>query len=150
MADQDTGLVELVNFGVGLSLGGQLAFAGQLLSVLIANGFLSKEQSSELLDDQVSLYAVDRLEFNSEDYSNRLLEKRKAKLEKVLAPDSGDADLGALGRGWPDDIQAACKMGLEVIVSKRRDFGYRNGRTKLDENQNPRSPAVLRLQDGSW
>ena len=33
-------------------------------------------------------------------------------------------------------FEQACKMGLEGIVSKRRDFPYRSGRTKkLDENQ---------------
>ncbi|HEY4858843.1 MAG TPA: hypothetical protein VII14_02775 [Xanthobacteraceae bacterium] len=49
MADQDTHLAEQVSFGVALSLGAQLAFGGQLLSTLIANQCLSKEQAGELL-----------------------------------------------------------------------------------------------------
>ena len=49
MADQDTHLAELASFGVALSLGAQLAFGGQLLSTLIANQCLSKEQAGELL-----------------------------------------------------------------------------------------------------
>jgi hypothetical protein len=49
MADQATGPVELVSFGMGLSLGAQLAFAGQLLSMLIANKSISEEHAKELL-----------------------------------------------------------------------------------------------------
>jgi ATP-dependent DNA ligase len=45
----------------------------------------------------------------------------------------------------------ACKMGLEGIVSKRRDFPYRSGRCKSwVKLKNPGSAAVLRIQDGSW
>jgi hypothetical protein len=49
MADRDTDLAELASFGVALSLGAQLAFGGQLLSTLIANQCLSKEQAGKLL-----------------------------------------------------------------------------------------------------
>jgi bifunctional non-homologous end joining protein LigD len=42
-------------------------------------------------------------------------------------------------------------MGLKGIVSKRRDFPYRSGRCKSwVKVKNPNSPAVLRIQDGSW
>jgi bifunctional non-homologous end joining protein LigD len=45
----------------------------------------------------------------------------------------------------------ACKMGLEGIVSKRRDFSYRSGRTKSwVKINNPASAAVMQIQDGSW
>jgi ATP-dependent DNA ligase len=45
----------------------------------------------------------------------------------------------------------ACKMGLEGIVSKRRDFPYRSARCKSwVKIKNPGSPAVLRIQDGTW
>ena len=44
----------------------------------------------------------------------------------------------------------ACRMGLEGIVSKRRDFPYRSGRTKSwIKVKNPASPAMLRVQDGT-
>jgi hypothetical protein len=49
MTDQATGPAESVSFGIGLSLGAQLAFAGQLLSTLIANKLISEEQAKELL-----------------------------------------------------------------------------------------------------
>jgi ATP-dependent DNA ligase len=42
-------------------------------------------------------------------------------------------------------------MGLESIVSKRRDFGYRSGRTKSwVKVKNPESAAVLRIRNGGW
>ena len=48
-------------------------------------------------------------------------------------------------------FQHACKMGLEGIVSKRRDFPYRSGRCKSwVKVKNPNSPAMLRIRDGSW
>jgi bifunctional non-homologous end joining protein LigD len=45
----------------------------------------------------------------------------------------------------------ACRMGLEGIVSKRRDMPYRSGRAKCwIKIKNPKSPAMLRVQDGTW
>jgi bifunctional non-homologous end joining protein LigD len=44
----------------------------------------------------------------------------------------------------------ACKLGLEGVVSKRRDLPYRSGRSKSRiKVKNPASPAMLRLQDGA-
>jgi bifunctional non-homologous end joining protein LigD len=45
----------------------------------------------------------------------------------------------------------ACKLGLEGIVSKRRELPYLSGRCKAwIKVKNPASPAVLRIQDGTW
>jgi ATP-dependent DNA ligase len=45
----------------------------------------------------------------------------------------------------------ACRMGLEGIVSKRRNFPYRSGRTKSwIKIKNPESPAMLRVINGTW
>jgi ATP-dependent DNA ligase len=42
----------------------------------------------------------------------------------------------------------ACKLGLEGIVSKRRDMRYRSGRSKSWlKIKNPKSPAMLRVED---
>lgn len=49
MTDQATGPAESVSFGIGLSLGAQLAFAGQLLSTLIANKTDYPKSGQELL-----------------------------------------------------------------------------------------------------
>jgi bifunctional non-homologous end joining protein LigD len=103
-------------------------------------------------DQQVFLYAFDLLELNSEDYRQHPLEKRKAKLEKLLArTEQGMRFSEHLDEDGETIFQHACKMGLEGIVSKRRDFPYRSGRCKSwVKVKNPNSPAVLRIQDGSW
>ena len=80
------------------------------------------------------------------------LEKRKAKLAKLLAR----AEPGIrLNEHLEDDGAAifrhACKLGLEGIVSKRRDFPYRSGRCKSwVKIKNPTSPAMMRIEDGSF
>jgi ATP-dependent DNA ligase len=41
--------------------------------------------------------------------------------------------------------------GLEGIVSKRRDFPYRSGRSKSwVKVKNPASPAIHRVREWSW
>ena len=103
-------------------------------------------------DQQVFLYAFDLLELNGEDYRNHPLEKRKAKLEKLLARTrQGMRFSEHLDEDGETIFQHACKMGLEGIVSKRRDFPYRSGRCKSwVKVKNPNSPAMLRIRDGSW
>ena len=45
----------------------------------------------------------------------------------------------------------ACKMGLEGIVSKRRDSRYSSGATpNWVKSKNPHSPAVLREATEDW
>jgi bifunctional non-homologous end joining protein LigD len=70
-------------------------------------------------------------------------------------------NLDRLLRGWPDGIfvnpfevgatgpelfRAACRMGLEGLVSKRRDRPYRAGRSKhWVKVENRRHPAMERV-----
>ncbi len=45
----------------------------------------------------------------------------------------------------------ACKMGLEGIVSKRKDSAYRSGRSPdWLKMKNPAAPAVKREADEDW
>jgi bifunctional non-homologous end joining protein LigD len=102
-------------------------------------------------DHQVFLYAFDLLELNGEDYRQHSLEQRKAKLEKILARTQGMRFSEHLDGDGETIFEQACKLGLEGIVSKRRDFPYRSGRCKSwVKIKNPESAAVLRVQDGSW
>jgi hypothetical protein len=102
-------------------------------------------------DSEVFLYAFDLLEWNGEDYRRHPLEKRKAKLEKILARTQGMRFSEHLDGDGETIFEQACKLGLEGIVSKRRDFPYRSGRCKSwVKVKNPSSAAVLRIQDGSW
>jgi bifunctional non-homologous end joining protein LigD len=52
----------------------------------------------------------------------------------------------------PMIFEHACKMGLEGMVSKRRDLPYRSGRVRSwIKVRNPASPAVLRImEEGAW
>jgi hypothetical protein len=50
MVEQDLRSAELINLGLSLALGAQLALAGQLLSTLMASGVLSREEAVELLN----------------------------------------------------------------------------------------------------
>ena len=103
------------------------------------------------MTSQVFLYAFDLLELNGDDYRQRPLEKRKSKLEKLLARSNGIRFSEHIDGDGEVIFEHACKMGLEGIVSKRRDFPYRSGRVKSwVKIKNPDSPAMLRIEDGSW
>jgi bifunctional non-homologous end joining protein LigD len=99
-------------------------------------------------DDCVFLYAFDLIELNGDDLRRDPLVVRKATLASVLAKtapgirfnehlefDDGEAV-----------FQHACKMGLEGIVSKRKDSIYRSG-LKM---KNPDAPAVKREAEEDW
>ena len=82
-------------------------------------------------DSCVFLYAFDLIELNGNDLRRDPLVVRKATLTSVLAK-------GAVGIRFNehlefDDGEAvfnhACRMGLEGIVSKRKDSTYRSGRS---------------------
>ena len=52
---------------------------------------------------------------------------RKARLEKILARTQGLRFCEHIDGDGASVFEHACKMGLEGIVSKRRDFPYRSG-----------------------
>jgi bifunctional non-homologous end joining protein LigD len=72
-------------------------------------------------DDEVQLYAFDIMALDGEDLRGLPLSLRKTNLDRLLArrPEIG-----------PDLFRAACDMGLEGLVSKRRDRPYQAGRSK--------------------
>jgi ATP-dependent DNA ligase len=48
-------------------------------------------------------------------------------------------------------FEHACRMGLEGIVSKRRDSPYSSGRTRdWIKSKNPNAPAVKREAEEDW
>lgn len=52
-----------------------------------------------------------------------------------------------VGRG-PEVFEAACRMGLEGVVSKRIDAPYRSGKSKAWlKVKNPAAPGVLRFKE---
>jgi bifunctional non-homologous end joining protein LigD len=89
---------------------------------------------------------------DNEDWRGHPLERRKAKLEKLLARTKGMRFVEFLDSDGAIVFKHACKLGHEGIVSKRRDLPYRSGKSKgWLKVKNPASPAVLRTkEDGVW
>jgi bifunctional non-homologous end joining protein LigD len=55
------------------------------------------------------------------------------------------------GEIGPDLFRAACRMGLEGMVSKHRDRAYRGGRClHWVKVKNPSSPAMKRAAEIDW
>jgi hypothetical protein len=72
------------------------------------------------------------------------LSMRKAKLDRLLArrPDGVFVHPFERGEIGPDLFRAACMMGLEGLVSKRRDRPYRGGPVEgLAQGEEPQSPG---------
>src|SRR5438094_9603856 len=81
-------------------------------------------------DERVFLCAFDLIEINGDDLRRDPLEVRKATLSSILAK----AGLGVrfnehMEGDGPTVFAHACKMGLEGIVSKRKDSPYRSARS---------------------
>jgi ATP-dependent DNA ligase len=81
---------------------------------------------------QVQLCAFDVLAIDGDDLRDMPLSMRKTNLERLLRGRSDGIfinpfEVGAIG---PDLFKAACRMGLEGLVSKRSDRPYRGGRSK--------------------
>ena len=80
-------------------------------------------------NEEVQLYAFDMLAGDGDDMRSLPLSMRKANLQRLLArrPDGIFVAPFEQGEIGPDLFRHACLMGLEGLVSKRRDRGYRAG-----------------------
>src|SRR5262245_30742275 len=101
---------------------------------------------------RIFLYAFDLIELNGDDLRRDPLEVRKATLRSTLAK----AGLGLrfnehLEGDGPTVFAHACKMGLEGIVSKRKDSMYRSGCSPdWLKMKNAAAPAVKREEEEDW
>jgi bifunctional non-homologous end joining protein LigD len=107
---------------------------------------------SRACDHLVTHYAFDPLEFGGQDLRRQPLVDRKTALRKLLARRKHGI---VYNEHIEDDghlvFQHACHMGLEGIVAKRMDAPYRSGRSKAwIKIKNPGSPAMLRVEDGTF
>jgi ATP-dependent DNA ligase len=106
-------------------------------------------------DDHVFLYAFDLIELRGKDLRREPLEQRKVELRRLLA----DAEPGLVFNEWIDGgdfdgatvFEHAQSLGLEGIVSKRKDSRYVSGRSPYWlKMKNPESEAARREAEEEW
>ena len=98
----------------------------------------------------MQLYAFDALALDGEDLRALPLSMRKTNLDRLLArrPDGIFVAPFEQGEIGPDLFRAACRMGLEGLVSKRRDRPYQGGRSKhWIKVKNRKHPAMSRVME---
>jgi ATP-dependent DNA ligase len=98
--------------------------------------------------EEVQLYAFDVLALGGEDLRPLLLSMRKTNLARLLRgrPDGMFVAPFEAGEIGPDLFRAACRMGPEGLVSKRRVRRYSNGRsTDWIKVKNRTHPAMSRV-----
>jgi bifunctional non-homologous end joining protein LigD len=103
-------------------------------------------------NDRIFLYAFDLIEPNGDDLRRDPLEVRKATLASIVAKaHSGIRFNEHIEGDGPTVFAHACKLGLEGIVSKRKDSAYRSGRSPdWLKMKNPDAPAVTREAEQEW
>jgi ATP-dependent DNA ligase len=104
-------------------------------------------------DGDVFLYAFDLIELDGEDLRRDPLAVRKATLASVLARAAPGLRFTEHmdEKDGPLVFAHACKLGLEGIVSKRRESFYSSGRSPhWIKSKNPNAPAVKREAEEDW
>jgi bifunctional non-homologous end joining protein LigD len=101
-------------------------------------------------NEWAQLYAFDMLAGDGKDQRQLPLSLRKTNLARLLKRRIpgvfiAEYEQGEIGRHL---FRVACSMGLEGIVSKRRDSAYTPGKcTHWVKTQNPAHPAYSRVRD---
>lgn len=100
-------------------------------------------------NDEAQLYAFDVIELDGADLRDEPLTHRKRKLADLLRrrPEGifvAPFEAGAIGPGLFD---AACRMGLEGLVSKHRERRYRPRTCDWVKVKNRAHPAFSRVMD---
>jgi bifunctional non-homologous end joining protein LigD len=98
-------------------------------------------------DYEVQFCAFDMLAEGADDLRMLPLSMRKSNLQRLLARRPEGVFVNPFERGelGPDLFRAACNMGLEGLVSKRRDRPYQAGRSRYWVKVKNRShPAMER------
>ena len=104
-------------------------------------------------DADVFMWAFDVIELNGDDVRRDPLAVRKATLERILARAAPGIRFNEHldHEDGPLVFEHACKLGLEGIVSKRRDSPYSSGRSRhWIKSKNPCAPAVKREAEEDW
>ena len=103
-------------------------------------------------DQSIFLYAFDLIELNGDDLRRDPLEGRKVRLEIMLAKAGPGIRFNEHMEGDGETVfRHACKLGLEGIVSKRKDSAYCSGRSPdWLKMKNADAPAVKREAEEDW
>ena len=98
------------------------------------------------------IIAFDLIELNGDDLRPDPLEGRKATLEMILAKAGPGIRFNEHMEGDGEtEFRHACKLGLEGIVSKRKESHYRSGRSPdWLKMKNADAPAVKREAEEDW
>ena len=106
---------------------------------------------SRVNDTKASACAFDLLMLNGEDLRRKPYVERKATLQKLLRHGRG-IQYVEHAEGHGDKLfAAACKLGLEGIVSKKLDAPYKSEPSKAWlKIKNPKAPAATRVIDGTF
>jgi bifunctional non-homologous end joining protein LigD len=104
------------------------------------------------LTHRFPLYAFDLIELNGDDLRPDPLAGRKATLEMMLAKAGPGIRFNEHMEGDGETVfRHACKLGLEGVVSKRKDSAYRSGRSPdWLKMKNANAPAVKREAEEDW
>ena len=90
------------------------------------------------------------MRYDGDDLSRLPLHLRKTNLAQLLRGRAEGIFVAPFEQGeiGPDLFEAACRMGLEGLVSKHRDRAYRGGRCDhWIKVKNRQHPAMSRVQD---
>jgi bifunctional non-homologous end joining protein LigD len=103
-------------------------------------------------NESIFLYAFDLIELNGDDLRRDPLDLRKAMFASIVAKARPGIRFNEHIEGdGPIVFAHACKLGLEGIVSKRKDSTYRSGRSAdWLKMKNPYAPAVRREAEEDW
>jgi bifunctional non-homologous end joining protein LigD len=103
-------------------------------------------------DEDIFLYAFDLIELNGDDLRPDPLEGRKVRLEMILTKAGPGIRFNEHMEVDGETVfRHACKLGLEGIVSKRKDSAYRSGRSAdWLKMKNADAPAVKREAEEDW
>jgi bifunctional non-homologous end joining protein LigD len=101
-------------------------------------------------NEEAQLYAFDLVTLDGDDLRDLPLFERKDRLGKLLRGRPEGIFVAPFEQGeiGPDLFEAACRMGLEGLVSKHRERAYRGGRCNhWVKVKNRHHPAFSRVQD---
>jgi bifunctional non-homologous end joining protein LigD len=100
-------------------------------------------------DQNASACAFDLLMLNGDDLRRKPYVERKAALRKLLRHGRGIQYVEHAESHGDKLYAAACKLGLEGIVSKKLNAPYRSGPSKVwIKVKNPKAPSATRVIDG--